>query len=62
MLEYPKPAARASGLGGARGLLAGIRFDDPFLAIDWGCDPASVVLSDKDRSLPAFDPTARYFS
>jgi dTDP-4-dehydrorhamnose 3,5-epimerase len=41
---------------------SGIRFDDPFLAIDWGCDLASVVLSEKDQKLPLLDPTARYFA
>jgi len=41
---------------------SGIRFDDPFLGIDWGCDPASVVLSEKDQKLPLFDPAARYFA
>lgn len=29
-----------------------VRFDDPDLAIDWGIDPARVVLSEKDRSAP----------
>jgi dTDP-4-dehydrorhamnose 3,5-epimerase len=41
---------------------SGIRFDDPFLAIDWGCDPSSLVLSEKDQTLPAFDPAAPYFA
>ena len=41
---------------------AGIRFDDPLLGIDWGCDPASTITSDRDRQLPPFDPTARYFA
>jgi dTDP-4-dehydrorhamnose 3,5-epimerase len=41
---------------------SGIRFDDPFLAIDWGCAPEVVVLSEKDRSLPVFDPATRYFA
>lgn len=27
-----------------------VRFDDPDLAIDWGIDPASAILSDKDRA------------
>ena len=40
---------------------AGIRFDDPQLGIDWGMDRASVVTSDKDRQLPAFDRTTVYF-
>ena len=29
-----------------------VRFDDPDLAIDWGIDPASAILSDKDRAAP----------
>jgi dTDP-4-dehydrorhamnose 3,5-epimerase len=33
----------------------GIRWDDPHFAISWPFAP--VVLSDKDRSLPDFDPT-----
>jgi dTDP-4-dehydrorhamnose 3,5-epimerase len=41
---------------------SGICFDDPFLGIDWDCDPASVVLSEKDEKLPLFDPTVRYFA
>ncbi len=40
---------------------SGIRFDDPLLGIDWGCNPASLVVSDKDRLLPPFDPKAKYF-
>jgi dTDP-4-dehydrorhamnose 3,5-epimerase len=40
---------------------SGIRFDDALLGIDWGCDPASIVTSDKDRQLPPFDPKAAYF-
>lgn len=27
-----------------------VRFDDPDLAIDWGIDPATAILSDKDRN------------
>jgi dTDP-4-dehydrorhamnose 3,5-epimerase len=41
---------------------AGIRFDDPFLGIDWGIDQASIVTSDKDRRLPPFNPETTYFS
>jgi dTDP-4-dehydrorhamnose 3,5-epimerase len=33
---------------------AGIRFDDPGLGIDWGLDPATAVLSEKDAALPGF--------
>ena len=40
---------------------AGIRFDDPRLGIDWKFDHASIVASDKDRQLPAFDPAETYF-
>jgi len=41
---------------------AGIRFDDPKLAIDWSV-PAHVVLtSEKDRDLPFFDPHMAYFA
>jgi len=31
-----------------------VRFDDPHLAVDWGIDPASAVLSDKDAAAPFF--------
>ena len=31
---------------------AGIRFDDPYLKIDWKVKPEEAVLSDKDRVLP----------
>lgn len=31
-----------------------VRFDDPDLGIDWGVDPANVVLSDKDAGAPLF--------
>ncbi len=31
-----------------------VRFDDPDLAIDWGIDAATAILSDKDRAAPAF--------
>lgn len=30
----------------------GVRFDDPDLGIDWGIDPATAVLSDKDANAP----------
>ena len=33
---------------------AGIAWDDPELAIDWGVDASEVQLSDKDRALPGF--------
>lgn len=41
---------------------SGIRFDDPSLGVDWGCDLSSIVTSEKDQRLPAFDPKARYFA
>lgn len=31
-----------------------VRFDDPGLGIDWGIDPKSAILSDKDAAAPAF--------
>ncbi len=31
-----------------------VRWDDADLGIDWGVDPASATLSDKDRRAPAF--------
>lgn len=31
-----------------------VRFDDPDLCIDWGIDPGSAILSDKDRAAPLF--------
>ncbi|PTE19682.1 dTDP-4-dehydrorhamnose 3,5-epimerase [Cereibacter changlensis JA139] len=31
-----------------------VRFDDPDLDIDWGIDPATAVLSDKDRAAQGF--------
>ena len=33
---------------------SGIRYDDPDLRIDWKIDPASAVISEKDRLLPLF--------
>ena len=41
---------------------AGIRFDDPKLAIDWGFCPDELLISDKDRRLPYFDPGNAYFA
>jgi dTDP-4-dehydrorhamnose 3,5-epimerase len=40
---------------------AGIRWDDESLNIDWGADPSTVTISDRDSKLPAFDPLADYF-
>lgn len=33
---------------------AGIRFDDPELGIDWKIDPASTIISEKDRNNMSF--------
>ena len=33
----------------------GVFWNDPALAIDWGIDPASAILSEKDASAPPFD-------
>lgn len=38
---------------------AGIRWDDPTIGIAWPDPGCPLVLSDKDRGLPYFDPTAR---
>ena len=29
-----------------------MRFDDPDLGIDWGIDPETAILSDKERAAP----------
>ena len=39
----------------------GIRFDDPVLGIDWGRTADALVVSERDRALPSFDPRAEYF-
>ena len=31
-----------------------VRFDSPEFGIDWGCDPAQIILSDKDAAAPMF--------
>jgi dTDP-4-dehydrorhamnose 3,5-epimerase len=41
---------------------SGIRFDDPFLGIDWGTAPDQTTTSEKDRELPHFDPNGEYFA
>jgi dTDP-4-dehydrorhamnose 3,5-epimerase len=41
---------------------AGIRFDDPLLGIDWGGAADTLVVSERDRALPGFDPKAEYFA
>jgi len=38
-----------------------VRFDDPDLAIDWGIDPASAILSPKDRAAQGFATFASPF-
>jgi len=40
---------------------AGIVYNDPALKIDWQVDPANIVVSDKDRILPAFANTESGF-
>lgn len=39
----------------------GLAWDDPDLAIDWPCDPAKAVLSDKDRRHPRLADLPQYF-
>ncbi|MEM1277626.1 MAG: dTDP-4-dehydrorhamnose 3,5-epimerase [Pseudomonadota bacterium] len=31
-----------------------VRYDSPEFGIDWGCDPAQIILSDKDAAAPSF--------
>ncbi|MCB0620811.1 MAG: dTDP-4-dehydrorhamnose 3,5-epimerase [Saprospiraceae bacterium] len=38
----------------------GISYDDPGLQIDWGLPPEDIVLSEKDRQLPAFGQHRAY--
>lgn len=38
----------------AKSCEGGVRYDDPTLAIDWQFDLATVVVSEKDKALPAF--------
>jgi dTDP-4-dehydrorhamnose 3,5-epimerase len=38
-----------------------VRWDDPALGIDWGIEPASAILSDKDGRAPAFRDWASPF-
>lgn len=33
----------------------GLKFDDPYLGIDWQLDPAEFILSEKDQHLPDFE-------
>lgn len=39
----------------------GVAWDDPHLGIEWPLDPGAAVLSDKDRSQPAFADLPPYF-
>lgn len=39
----------------------GVRWSDPAIAIDWGVDAASPVLSPKDRAAPTLADTPVYF-
>lgn len=39
----------------------GIRFDDPDIGIDWGLDPASATLSERDRNHPALADRSELF-
>jgi dTDP-4-dehydrorhamnose 3,5-epimerase len=39
----------------------GIRFDDPNLGIDWDRTADALVISERDRALTSFDPSAEYF-
>jgi dTDP-4-dehydrorhamnose 3,5-epimerase len=41
---------------------AGLAWDDPTLAIDWPISPHEAILSDKDRTLPAFKSFASPFT
>jgi dTDP-4-dehydrorhamnose 3,5-epimerase len=41
---------------------AGIRFDDAELAIDWSRAGDTLIASERDRTLPFFDPKAEYFA
>lgn len=41
---------------------AGIRWDDPTLAIDWPVEPENVILSERDRHLPTFVDACRQSS
>jgi dTDP-4-dehydrorhamnose 3,5-epimerase len=39
----------------------GLCFDDRLLDIDWGAPTSEIVISDRDRSWPEFDPRSSYF-
>lgn len=38
-----------------------VRFDDPDIGIDWGIEPSSAILSDKDKAAPLFQNFATPF-
>lgn len=40
---------------------AGIRYNDPSLAIDWKIPAGDALVSEKDARQPAFDPEGSYF-
>jgi dTDP-4-dehydrorhamnose 3,5-epimerase len=40
----------------------GIIWNDPTLAIDWGIDPAKVLLSDRDKKHPPFSAVEPWFT
>ena len=40
----------------------GVRWDDPAFGIDWPVAPGDAILSDKDRSQPAFEALPAYFT
>jgi dTDP-4-dehydrorhamnose 3,5-epimerase len=41
---------------------AGIRYDDPFLGIDWKIEKGAALVSDKDKVLPAFADCVNNFA
>jgi dTDP-4-dehydrorhamnose 3,5-epimerase len=43
----------------APGAAAGVRWDDPLLAIDWPAPPGERTISERDRSLPDYVPDRR---
>lgn len=39
----------------------GIKWNDPFININWGIEEKDIVISDKDSNLPLFDKNTQYF-